>query len=260
MGAMLTHVVQLLAYAEQNSLTPVCRISNPLYADGPDVFSKYFEMRPEGAPADRELLFHTIKTAEDYTLFKPAAEPTLNEMNRVFHKYIGFSRRVSDAVERFLLDVPRYPKLGIHYRGTDKISEAPEVGYQEVFTAVEEYLKTLDTDLIFLATDSNNFSQAVRREFSKINFISFDSETNMDIDGPRHFSGLSSDEKAMEAIANMVLLSRCEVCIRTASQLSVWGRILNKNLRTVTLNRPFISAAYPENLVWDEMETLRPSP
>src|SRR5229473_3485403 len=73
MGAMLTHIVQLLAYAEQNSLIPVCRISNPLYADGADVFPKYFEMRPDGAPADRELFFHTIKTAEDYTLFKPAA-------------------------------------------------------------------------------------------------------------------------------------------------------------------------------------------
>src|ERR1700733_1413966 len=87
MGAMLTHIVQLLAYAEKANLFPACRISNPLYSGGADVFSEYFVLRSQ-SPGERELFFHTIRTAEDYTLFRPAAELPLTEMSRVFHKYL----------------------------------------------------------------------------------------------------------------------------------------------------------------------------
>ena len=249
MGAMLTHVVQLLAYAEQKKLLPACRISNPLYSNGADVFSEYFALRSQ-TPAERELFFHTIRTAEDYALFRPAAELPLTEMSRVFHKYLTFSPRVYDTVENFRLTVPRFPRLGVHYRGTDKRFEAPEVDYELVFTTVETHLNALNNDLVFLATDSYGFSQAIRSRFPRITFISYDSEASLKIEGPRHFSCLSADAKAMEAIMNMLLLSRCDVCIRTASQLSVWSRILNSDLKTVSLNRPFMSAAYPEREIW----------
>jgi hypothetical protein len=257
MGAMLTHVVQLLAYAEQKKLLPACRISNPLYSSGADVFSEYFALRSQ-TPAERELFFHTIRTAEDYTLFRPAAELPLTEMSRVFHKYLTFSCRVRDTVENFLLRAPRFPRLGIHYRGTDKRFEAPEVDFELVFTTVEAHLDAIDGDLVFLATDSNEFSQAIRSRFPWIVFISYDSEASLKIDGPRHFSSLSPDAKAMEAIVNMLLLSRCDVCIRTASQLSAWSRILNSDLKTVSLNRPFMSTAYPEREIWNE-ENASPS-
>jgi hypothetical protein len=88
--------------------------------------------------------------------------------------------------------------------------------------------------------------------------ISYDSEASLKIDGPRHFSSLSADAKAMEAIVNMLRLSRCDVCIRTASQLSVWSRILNSDLKTVSLDRPFVSTAYPEREIWNE-ENASPS-
>jgi hypothetical protein len=258
MGAMLTHIVQLLAYAEQNKLLPACRISNPLYSSGADAFSEYFALRSQKCPAGREPFFYTIRTAEDYTLFRPAAELPLAEMSRVFHKYLTFSPRVCDTVENFRLTVPRFPRLGIHYRGTDKRFEAPEVDYELVFTTVEAHLDAIDADLVFFATDSSEFSQAIRSRFPWITFISYDSDVNLKIDGPRRFSGLSADAKAMEAIINMLLLSRCDVCIRTASQLSVWSRILNSDLKTVSLNRPFMSTAYPEGEIWNE-ENASPS-
>jgi hypothetical protein len=238
MGAMLTHITQLLKYADEHSLIPVCRISNPLYSDGSDIFPNYFVLK-RPLQNHSELRFHDI--ARDYTLFSPSSELQLDEMNGLFCKYIDFSERVHLAVEEFSSKYfTNDLKIGIHYRGTDKIHEAPLVNHQIVFDALERYVKGTNRTSVFLATDSAHFAVAIRKRFPNINFISFYCGEENDLELPRHFSPLlTPDEKSMEAIMNIILLSKCEICVRTASQLSVWSRVLNKDLKMVTVNQPY---------------------
>jgi Nodulation protein Z (NodZ) len=255
MGAMLTHITLLLAYAEEKGLIPVCRISNPHFADGSDAFDTFLVAKRPPEPG-RKIFFHYVRTP-DYTRFKPRVEPRLNEMNRIFFKYFDFNERVYQIANCVTAGcVPPGPRIGIHYRGTDKVFEAPNVSYEAVFEAVDHYCNEISVSQIFLATDSNGFAEAIKTRFPHINFISYCSGALVNSEVPRHFSSLSGEDKAVEAVVNIILLARCDICIRTASQLSAWSRILNKDLKTVTLNRTYYEEKYPEMQVWEE--SLRP--
>jgi hypothetical protein len=248
-GAMLTQITLLLKYAEQNSLAPLCRISNPLYSSKRDIFPDFFVARTDHTRDPRSLFFHNF--SNDYRLFKPRQQLQLNEMNRLFFKYIDFNERVRATVDSFYETVcAEHFNVGIHYRGTDKVIEAPEVAYERVFGAVEKFKSRIGTSPIFLATDSLGFSLAVRQRFPEIRFAMFGFDLKMTGELPRHFSpSISPDDKAMEAIVNMILLAKCKICIRTCSQLSLWSAVINKDLEIVTLNRPHND--FLENQLWE---------
>jgi hypothetical protein len=89
---------------------------------------------------------------------------------------------------------------------------------------------------VFLATDDAGFARTIRQRWPRIVFTSYDLGEVAE-GKARHFSDLGVDDKAKEALVNMFLLARAPVCVRTMSYMSSFVRLINPDIRTVTVNK-----------------------
>jgi hypothetical protein len=264
MGAMLTHTVKLLKYADDNQLHPVIAYTNPLYATGIETewFDQYFQLQAEFSvtPKARSGLSY-LKLSNERSLcgIPLPNRMELNEARRLFLKYITIRPSIYALVDDLMRDVDgKVYDISIHYRGTDKNREANTISYEKFADAVDRLVRErLDVRSAFLATDEKAFAEYIRRRFPKVQFSSFDlGEGNTDLK-PRHFSSMSGHDKAIEALVNMISISRSAICIRTCSYLSAWSRILNPNLETRTMTRLNRHAgSFPEREVLESEAAL----
>jgi hypothetical protein len=253
MGAVLTHTVLLLKYAEQAGQVPVIAFTNPLYGSvpGADWFPNYFAMTPEYAIGESTRgCLNYLKVHHEFSAagFGVPERISLVEANRVFSRYISVKREVWDVADSIAASLPnpRYD-LSIHYRGTDKWLEATAASFDDVAAKIEALMQNgLKVQKVFLATDAIDFDRYIRNRFPSVQFFDFNVMPLEDGSTPRHFSTISGGDKAIEALVNILALSRSAVCIRTCSYLSAWSKILNPSMRTYTLNRLHKPQLFPE--------------
>ncbi|MBS0626822.1 MAG: hypothetical protein JSS09_01260 [Verrucomicrobia bacterium] len=131
--------------------------------------------------------------------------------------------------------------IGVHYRGTDKIKEAPRVSYEEVFSAIKNYIDSNPNDdyKIFIATDERNFINSMQEAFGDM--ICYNIDNIWSIDGrPIHLNSDNDQFKCGEnAIVDSILLSRTHFLIKTSSNLSLWSTFFNPDLRVLELNKRY---------------------
>jgi hypothetical protein len=143
--------------------------------------------------------------------------------------------------------------LGVHFRGTDKGSEAPPVSPDQCRHAISRYLKDHpEVDCIFVASDESQFIRYMQDEFPSIPVCFCDdqrSDGKLAVHNPA-FGG-DNYKKGREALVNCMLLSRCSALIRTASTLSGWASVFNPQLPVFLLNQP-----YPENVCFPDREVI----
>jgi hypothetical protein len=244
LGAMLTHTVKLLKYIDDSGLVPAIRFTNPLYAArrGEDWFGDYFALRDsrqvESMP--RRLTF--LRIAQEYSAgaFRVPAHLELAEAQRLFTKYIVIKPIILDAVDRLTQGLPNGKfDLSLHDRATDKVTEASAVSYQQFVDRLAVVLDSRkNVRTAFLATDDSGFVAFVKDRFPTVRFVSFYKGNHVPMPGePRHYSAIPGPDKAIEALVNIVAISRSPVCIRTCSHLSSWSKILNLQMQTHSLNR-----------------------
>jgi hypothetical protein len=257
MGGILTHVIRLSKYADQNSLIPVVRCTGALYATerGRDWFQKLFVPKISvSIETANRLRFLSVQTDQSYGAFSVPKVMTILEANRLFDKYFGFHPDVHSVVESVLTKGGvRQFDLSLHYRGTDKRLEAGEVPFEILDEKISQLqARGIRIVNVFLATDSVAFDVFIRRRRPDFNFTSLQfGELNRD-DAPRHFSNINPELKAIEAVGNMRLIGMAQYCIRTASYLSAWSKIFNPNLKVSTLNTlTDKSVRFPEQEILD---------
>ncbi len=123
--------------------------------------------------------------------------------------------------------------IGVHYRGTDKKLEAPRVPYQRVLNEISKVLTS--DDLIFIATDEEKFLSFIQSHFpyQTLSITAKRSENERPIHLGSNGSGY---QIGLEAMLDAFLLSRCDLLIRTSSNLSLFSTYLNPDLPTITLS------------------------
>lgn len=129
--------------------------------------------------------------------------------------------------------------IGIHYRGTDKSREAPRVTYEEVTKAIKEFVqkRQLTSYKIFIATDEQPFiSYMVQQFHDQVVYCNHFRSKNKH---PIHYGNNNKYQSGKEALIDCLLLSRCNVLIRTQSNLSSMAANINPSLETITLNNSF---------------------
>lgn len=131
--------------------------------------------------------------------------------------------------------------IGVHYRGTDKIKEAPRVSYDDVFVAIKAYMDSnLGYDYkIFVATDERNFMDYMEEKFGEI--VCYNKENTWSTDEkPIHLNSDNDPFKCGEnAIVDSILLSRTHFLIRTSSNLSLWSTFFNPDLQVLELSQRY---------------------
>lgn len=167
---------------------------------------------------------------------------TLCRMSRqrghyLLNKYIKIKPFVHRLVNNFYdKNLQGAYLIGIHYRGTDKGSEAAKVGYENAFRAVQNKINALHGKpyKIFVATDEQNFLNAIKSKFSNIYYTNSARST----DGtPLHYAhNRSPFKQGLECLIDALLLARCNTLIRTASHLSNTSAMFNPNIEFISLN------------------------
>jgi len=165
---------------------------------------------------------------------------------RIIKKYIHIKPHISEKIDAFVcqyfLD---YYTIGVHYRGTDKVKEAPKIEYETVFEEIDKQIPQEKKYVLFIATDEIEFlEQAKKRYFNRVVAIEA-FRSNRDGLGV-HFLNKNNYTIGEEALIDACLLSRCDLLIRTSSNLSLWSTYFNPDLPVVLLNRRYMKTLEPE--------------
>ena len=156
----------------------------------------------------------------------------------IIERYIRPKPHISDKVETYVREIFQDAfVIGIHYRGTDKYQEAPVVPYERVREAVLEAIRAAMPVRykLFLATDEQAFLDYMLAEFPGV--LTYRTMFRS-IDGnPTHWIDKSNHDKGEDAVIDCILLSRVNVLIRTASNLSLCSTYINSNVPEIALSR-----------------------
>ncbi len=158
-------------------------------------------------------------------------------------RYIKPRREIIDKVEEFERQnfTGRFV-ISVHYRGTDKISEAPRISYKKAADTVESVIQKISASepwTIFIATDEELFLEYMRLIFGT-DHICFRKETTRSFrdDGPIHLNRENDPYKIGEdAIMDCLLLARGDHLVRTSSNLSLWATYFNPDMPVTELSR-----------------------
>jgi hypothetical protein len=243
--AHMTWCMYVMSYCHDRHLIPHVTSDSPLYTDrerGAD-FLAYFFDRPERDLIDARVIERAnVERVQELGLPTYCiAQMTLERAAMLVRRYMPIRQEIADEVDRF---AERHfapgSVLGVHFRGTDKRTEAPPVSRAECSAAIRRYLSEHPgLDRIFVASDEASFIGFIEGEFPSIPVCSCD-DRRSDGDVAVHRLGFAGGnyEKGRQALVNCLLLSRCDLLIRTASSLSGWASVFNPRLPVVMLNQP----------------------
>ena len=260
--AQLNWCLYVFAHCESFNLVPNILLTGPFYtrSKGENWLDYFFENR-RLTSANRNLVVNgQIKLShisDIEQLGLPAdygSKISLEYANHIFWKYLRLRNEILDYVSAFT-DKHFGDKtiLGIHFRGTDKKSEAKPITWDRVVATISNYIDANPgVDSLFVASDEERFIEWIKQEIKNMEVISHD-DTERSMNGKAIHAQLGLGDnymKGREALINSLLLSKCNTLIRSSSFLSGWSSIFNPSIPIVMLNRPFDSKLwFPDALV-----------
>ena len=247
----------IFQYCECKGLSPDIRLTGDIYLDstrGSNWLKYYFDTYIPITKDEIDKRVRYTKKISDFKEMGPpiAPELTVREGSRIFHKYLHPKSNITSLVETFWRnrDV-NDPVLGVHFRGTDKSSEAPRVSWRHCLTVVKNYLCSHNS--VFVASDEEDFIKFMKKSLTEVPVISYDDHYRSRDDRPVHTAIEGGGyEKGEDALVNCLLLAKCSTLVRTTSFLSAWASIFNPDLKVILLNKP-----YDNRLWYPEREILR---
>jgi hypothetical protein len=252
-GGNLIWCLEIFMHCETYNLTPYIQLTGSNYSSpqrGKDYFAYFFEnkkLSKEDALKIKKKKIRISKISHISQLGLPEnydLKLTVSNAAGLIAKYIRIKQDVIDEVDSFCTAYFGNHVLGLHYRGTDKEGEAPRVNWEKVTRNVQYYLKNSHkTDCVFISSDEIDFihyiEKQINKQFSKVSIIYrndiYRSHTGRRLHG--RFQG-DNYHKGRDALVNSLLLSRCDVLMKTASYLSGLSIIFNPEIPVIMLNEP----------------------
>lgn len=233
-GQILTWVLETLQYLDENNLKPKWEITSPFYGN---IFGKYILLNyiPD---TDNEVVTlsslkkeHGIHLGDDF-----------ERANKLWNKFFKFSPEVINGVDEFTSGLDMGKTIGIHYRGTDKINtEGGYINTDSFLKIVDDYLLSNDIDNIIIFTDEKKCLLDIKNHYKdKYNIVYDNDLLNSDNKDILFFNNIKNnvnlDEHYIKALNDMLVLSKCSVIFKTASQLSAWPKIINPNIEAYRIS------------------------
>lgn len=162
---------------------------------------------------------------------------SLERANMLIGKYIKVKKNIQNKVDVFCQNnFLNHFVIGVHYRGTDKYTEAVRLSYEEVVQEVSKFIqeKQPKNYRIFVATDEHQFVEYISTKFPGkiITTNAIRSKTGT----PLHVSHGNRYQKGEDALVDCLLLSRTNFLFRMASNLSYASQQFNPLLSVKELN------------------------
>lgn len=212
-----------------------------LYYDssmGPNWWSYYFEPIPMSTKQD--LTYKMFKQYQLNTVFTLSATFAMSpaRAHELITKYIRIKPHIAHKIDTFVQEhFNDCYVIGIHYRGTDKSSEAPEVSYQDVYKQVIDAMQQVhDKPIkIFVATDDALFLTYISEQFGA-QVCALDALRSSDGKPVHYDQSLSGYQKGEDALLDCILLSKTNLLIKMSSNLSDSSVQFNPNIPVIRLN------------------------
>ncbi len=249
--AQLNYCLFLSKYCAENNLIPYFVLAgkgNIDHRHGENWFDYYFTHKQLSQEGRRQALkkyangdyceIHNRYSINELTRGNKDNEiqnefTTLRAGKLLFNHYIKIQDYVLKAAEDFYLKTFLNKKvLGIHYRGLDKHREAYIFENSFVLSIIEKYKSRFDS--IFIASDEPEFIKYISQNISGKKIFIYSSPS-----GKVHFEDNSNNyQKGLNALVDSILLSKCDLLIKTPSLLSAWSKLFNPKLPVVLIGRP----------------------
>ena len=247
LGARIVKTLEILLYCDENKLMPAIRY-NYLEKDKAqyDYFGELFHYnRPVAAGA----LFTPVWDVDELGWKENYNQKLkLGFARQLFDKYLGFQPDILEETDRFVAAHFTGRKvLGLHYRGTDKAGEAPLVAKEQLLQHIRTVLaQRPQLELIFVSTDDEKIISFLQQSDLHLPVIfREDAVRSKDGDQFHRKKEVSKSVVNRDAIVNMLLLSRTDFLLKTASILSDCSVIFNPSLEIRVISFP-----HSDNLTW----------
>ncbi len=161
------------------------------------------------------------------------------EVNKLIQKYIHLKPFLTHKIDSFVEKNFQNYVIGVHYRGTDKHSEAPRAEYARVPEAIDQLIKEKkipDNFKIYVATDETAFLDFIQEKYGD-KILQYEGIIRSTNGKPVHTSGIDNFKAGEDAIIDCVLLSKTQYLIRTSSNLSLWSTYFNPDLPVLELTQ-----------------------
>lgn len=171
------------------------------------------------------------------------------EAHSLVEKYIHFKPHIIAKVDQFCqTHFQDSFVIGIHYRGNDKICEAPRAEYDYVAELLQQELALLPDDnfKIFVATDEEAFLTYMLDHFP--GKVCYQEDAMRSTNGQPVHSTIINDiyyhvndayKRGEEAVIDCLLLARAHTLLRTSSNLSKFSTFYNLNLKEIQVTRRY---------------------
>ena len=159
--------------------------------------------------------------------------------SELINKYIKVKPHIQDKIDAIIKDnFNNKYVIGIHYRGTDKQSEATPVRYEKIVKVIRPIIEKHLDAVIFIASDDADFLDFMQKNFPEkiIATDSIRSKNQKPVHYPPNDHMYAIGENA---VMDCVLLSQCSILFKMASNLSDAACKFNPELPTVDLNTDF---------------------
>lgn len=168
------------------------------------------------------------------------------EARDLIGKYIHLKTELSNYISDFQRkNFNGYQVISVHYRGTDKWTEAPRVPYDQMLLHIEGAIKRFPGEKykIFIATDEQAFLDYIINIYGEL--VCYNTEAIRSIDGQAlHMGDYDRYQCGFDAIVDSVLLSRGSFLIRMSSNLSRWSLFFNPDIPFIEINPPNQNGQY----------------
>lgn len=159
----------------------------------------------------------------------------------LIQKYIKVKNHITQKVQQFKNEnFKDYFVIGVHYRGTDKKAEAPRVSYEYVINTINEQINEHfgKRYRIFVATDEQAFLDHIQQLYPQKVIAT---NAIRSVDGRAiHYNTATPFIQGKQALIDVLLLSNCQVLIRTSSYLSLWATFFNPKMPVIRLNTKYM--------------------
>ena len=218
-----------------------------LYYDpscGPNRWTNYFEPICVGEREKAVTTYQTKQRSEKGSLHRclMSREAAAKMVAKYIHIKPHIQKKIDTFIAQFFLD--NYI-IGVHYRGTDKIKEAPRIDYETVFTEIEKHIPQEKPYSLFIATDEIDFLEQARKRYLN-RVIAIEAHRSNHLNLGTHFLHENNYILGEEALMDACLLAKCDLLIRTSSNLSLWSTYFNPDLPVILLNHRYRNTLEPE--------------
>ncbi|MFN3715369.1 MAG: hypothetical protein ACK4R8_01455 [Thiobacillus sp.] len=241
--AQFNWVLMLLAHCEAHGLKPHIELTGPFYGDeiGRDWLGDLYLLDAGGEAPPVPVC--TVSDIDELGLPESyQAQMTLERAHALWTRYARLDAGIAAHVDNFAAaHFAGRRVLGVHFRGTDKSSEAARVSWRALASTVNAAAETHACDAVFVASDEQAFVDFMLENTVGRPLIVHADELRAHGSEAVHVRPQPGKNriKAREALVNALLLSRCAALVRSASFLSGWASVFNPGLPVILLNRPY---------------------